>query len=201
MSESKTDPAGLQNEPPIETEALRPHVFDGTIQEYDKRLPNWWLWTLYGAIIFSIVYWVAFSAFKFEADPGRKVTEEIEEEKKIAARNSGVITNETLRQMTHESDIVKAGESTFITTCAACHQPDLSGKIGPSLIKETWLHGGEPLDIVNTITTGVPAKGMPTWGPILGKQKIIEVAAFIVSKQTSPPKRASIPDAAAAASH
>ena len=35
---------------------LRPHSFDG-IHEYDKRLPNWWLWTLYGAIIYSAIYW------------------------------------------------------------------------------------------------------------------------------------------------
>ena len=43
------------NTPPPDDQ-LRPHEFDG-IQEYDRRLPNWWLATFYGAIIFWVGYW------------------------------------------------------------------------------------------------------------------------------------------------
>lgn len=163
-------------------DVIRPHVFDGDIAEYDKRMPNWWLFTFWGAIVFAFAYWVCGHELGLMRDPGLALKEQMAENARLATRASGVINNDTLWDMSKDPALVSAGQATFVTTCASCHMPDLKGGIGPNLTDTAWLHGGEPLQIMDTITKGVLEKGMPTWGPMLGRQKITELTAFILSK-------------------
>jgi cytochrome c oxidase cbb3-type subunit 3 len=174
-----------------EKEELRPHSYDG-IQEYDKRLPNWWLFTLYGAIAFSIGYWVFYHQWHAAYPPGIAVERELRENRMAAERASGVVNDDLIWNLSRDPKVIDAGKTTFNTNCASCHLTTLTGQIGPNLIDEYWLHGGKPLDVIKTITSGVQEKGMPTWGPILGKEKITEVAAFIFSfhRQGEPIKQA-----------
>ena len=46
--------------------------------------------------------------------------------------------------------------------CVGCHANG-GGGMGPPLIKEEWIYGGEPPNIFDTIVKGRP-NGMPTWG-------------------------------------
>lgn len=165
---------------PLDVEDLRPHTYDG-ILEYDKRLPNWWLFTLYGAIVFSIGYWAWYHTYQMAPEPGVALTEQMAENQRLAARASGVLDDDALWAMARDAKVVAAGKATFEATCASCHLATLTGAIGPNLIDQSWVHGGKPLEVVKVITEGVLAKGMPSWAPILGQQKITEVAAYIMS--------------------
>jgi len=161
---------------------LKEHTYDG-IQEYDQRLPRWWLITLYGAIIFSVFYWLV-NQFYFESKSGAEQVE-AEMAKIEAARlaNSIDVTdNEMFWSMSKNAAFVTAGEKTFQATCTACHGANLQGGIGFNLVDGEWVHGAQPSDIYRTIAEGVPDKGMQAWENQLGQKRIAETVAYILSK-------------------
>ncbi len=165
---------------------LRDHVFDG-IQEYDQRLPNWWLYTLYGAIAFSIVYWFVFRSGAIPAD-GAQVDNEMARIAAVKMANSIDVTDDgKFWEMSRNPVLVDAGKQTFVSLCAACHLASMRGKsenpaaVGPDLTDQAWIHGGTPKEIYATASKGVLAKGMPAWEPVLGQKKVTEVIAYILS--------------------
>lgn len=161
---------------------VREHSFDG-IQEYDNRLPNWWLWTLYGSIVFGIGYWILFHTLaviphptgRFEAD--MKAAEQARLERAAA----GGVSNESLNLMAGMPDQVAEGRQHFQTYCVVCHADQGQGLVGPNLTDRYWLHGGAPMDILKTVTDGVTAKGMAAWGSQLGPRRVEQVTAFVLS--------------------
>ena len=172
--------------PPSEEDPVRPHVYDG-IQEYDKRLPNWWLNTLYVTIVFWVGYWGYYEWFHVGRSPTQLVATamaQIEADRLSSAK----LDDASLWQMSRNPAFVTAGKAVFDANCAACHLVSLRGKaesptaIGPDLTDTMWTHGGKPTEVHDLITKGVLTKGMPTWGPVLGARKIGEVSAYILSK-------------------
>ena len=164
---------------------IREHVFDG-IAEYDRRMPNWWLMTLYASIVFAVVYWMVTQHFSTSNDETRLAAElqRIEAEKVAASPAS--LDDSTLWKMSRTPLVVEAGRATFQTTCASCHNAALTGGIGPNLVDTEWLHGGAPADVLKTVTEGVLPKGMPGWGSMIGGKKVSEVVAFILSQHPAP---------------
>lgn len=159
---------------------IREHVFDG-IAEYDRRLPNWWLFTLYASIVFAILYWMVTQHFSRANDETRMAAgmQRIEAAQMAASANAP--DDATLWKMSHNAVFVDAGRATFMSTCASCHNAALTGGIGPNLVDNDWVHGDKPTDLLKTVNDGVLAKGMPNWGPVLGGKKVSEVVAYVLS--------------------
>ncbi len=162
-------------------EALKPHVYDG-IREYDKRLPNWWLWTFYGAMIFSFGYWLHYHrSIPLPSDEERLQSQLNQLAIKAGAEGRAALTDAQLWEMSRDPAIVAAGRETFTTTCVSCHGAKLEGGIGAKLSDTEWVHGGLPTQVAGTVSKGVLAKGMPGWGPVLGARKVGEVVAYVMS--------------------
>lgn len=180
----------MTNEPktPPHEDAIREHTFDG-IQEYDKRLPNWWLLTFYGAIVFWVGYWFYTQDSTLATSDTVALQHELDRIEAVKlADSASQLDDGKLWQMSRNAVFVDAGRSTFNSICASCHQVSLKGiddsGIGPNLLDDVWIHGSKPTDLITVVDKGVLVKGMPAWGPVIGAKKTSEVVAYILSHHT-----------------
>lgn len=162
------------------------HEYDG-IQEADNQLPRWWLWSLFSAVAFSIGYWFYYE--EFAAAPGP--TQAYYEARAREAEKTGRDPTAAELAAAVSGPELALGKGVFAANCVACHEQNGQGKIGPNLTDASWLHGGDPVAIFKTIRDGFPAKGMPAWGPVLGRGGVTQVTAFVLSlRDTNVPGKA-----------
>lgn len=166
---------------------IRKHSYDG-IQEYDQRLPNWWLYTLYGAIVFWVVYWFVHMIAGLMPTDGERVDAEMAKIAAVKMAGSIDVSNDDkFWEMSRNPVFVEAGKQSFQSLCIPCHLPSLRGKsenptaVGPDLTDTAWIHGGTPKEIYVTVSKGVIPKGMLAWEPVLGQKKTAEVVAYLLS--------------------
>jgi cytochrome c oxidase cbb3-type subunit 3 len=157
------------------------HDYDG-IREFDNPLPRWWLFIFYGTVLFGYAYWMHFQVAK----TGTSLLGELQAEQAEAAKKDAgakPITDEMLVTLSQDPAALAAGEKVFNSTCVACHGANGEGKIGPNLTDSFWIHGGKPTDIHRSIANGWVEKGMPSWKPVLGNERVLQVAAFVLTKR------------------
>jgi cytochrome c oxidase cbb3-type subunit 3 len=175
-------------QPPDDTGIpIRKHTYDG-IQEYDQRLPNWWLYTLYGAIVFWVAYWFVYMIAGLIPSDGALVDAEMAKIAAVKMASSIDVSNDDkFWEMSRNAVFVEAGKQTYNSLCIPCHLPSLRGKsenptaVGPDLTDLAWIHGGTPKEIYVTVSKGVIPKGMLAWEPVLGQKKTAEVVAYVLS--------------------
>lgn len=166
---------------------IKKHVFDG-IAEYDQRLPNWWLYTLYAGIAFWIVYWFFQVSAGIGTSDGAQVDAAMARLAAVKMASSIDVSDDgKFWEMSRNSVFVDAGKQAYAANCVACHLVSLRGKtenpaaIGPDLTDAAWLHGGTPKDVYATVAKGILPKGMPAWEPVLGQKKAAEIVAYLLS--------------------
>ena len=177
-------------------EKLLDHEYDG-IKELDNPLPSWWLAIFYGAIVFALCYFPYYHL----GGPGKNPREALVDDL-AAVRNMALTATANVIPLSAEDfdkalkspAALEAGRQVFATRCFPCHGQKAEGLIGPNLTDNYWIHGdGSMPSIAQTVTNGVLDKGMPTWGPILKQEEILNVVAFVKSLKGSNPPNAKPP--------
>jgi cytochrome c oxidase cbb3-type subunit 3 len=168
---------------------LRAHSYDG-IQEFDQKLPNWWLFTWYISMVWFVIGWGAYYQFGIGMSDEKQIDNAMAKIAEVQQKELSLISDDKLWEMSKDAKVVEAGAATYNTTCVACHAPDMSAHIagaklpGLPLNDKEWKHGGNPVQLLNIVRKGAPdvTKGMPPWEPQLGLKRVVEVVAFVLSK-------------------
>lgn len=165
---------------------LREHSYDG-IEEFDNRMPNWWLFIFYASIVFSVGYWLVFHSLKIADLPAVRYEKSMiaAAEAQLARMTEGGLTDESLELMSTLPAQVSAGKELFAKYCVTCHLDQGQGSIGPNLTDRYWIHGDKPLQIHKTVTNGVLEKGMAAWGRQLGPSRVASVVAYVLTLQNT----------------
>ncbi|MHC4235577.1 MAG: cbb3-type cytochrome c oxidase N-terminal domain-containing protein [Planctomycetota bacterium] len=146
------------------------------IEEYDNPLPDWWVGLMWITIVWALAYGVHYH-FIGNRSQERGLAAEMQA---AEARWPAEAAAATTFAITPEA--VAAGEPIYAQNCVPCHGAELEGGIGSALNDDEWIHGSDSETVIRIITDGVVEKGMLSWGPILGPEKINQVAAYVLSK-------------------
>jgi len=183
---------------------LREHEFDG-IQEFDQKLPNWWLFTFYGAIVFFVGFWFVYYGTPLLRTPQQAVQEKILAVQAAQLRElnkllDGLDDSKIVYEMAANPVFVAAGQATFTKNCIPCHGVDLSatqdiggGKRiqlpGLPLNDHIWKFTNKPMGLFNLINKGSPPEStgnngarMEAWGQKLSPIEIAQVLSYVISK-------------------
>lgn len=182
---------------------LREHEYDG-IQEFDQKLPNWWLFTFYGGIIWFVAYWVIYYHAGWSQTDEQKIITQVaalqeKKEAELAATLASLDDKALIEHWAADPSVVAAGEATYAVSCSACHAADLSATMdaggskiplpGRPLSDGHWEYGAKPMEIFKLINEGTPSSApgyngakMQAWGQILTPKQVAEVTAYLISK-------------------
>jgi cytochrome c oxidase cbb3-type subunit 3 len=175
---------------------LEGHDADG-IREYDNALPKWWLYGFYITIVLGLVYLFYYHVWDGKDwnflwyGPRGQAAEYADEMSHVKTPLNPGTKDFSTWQVKTDAASLKVGETIFQqkNLCFTCHRADLGGLVGPNLTDNYWIHGGKLQDILKSITTGYADKGMLKYGNgnVLTDEELLDVASYVLSKQSSNP--------------
>ena len=179
------------------------HEWDG-LKELNTPLPKWWLYVLYGTIVWAAVWFVLYPSVPgvtgyFHGILGYSQRAAVDDDvRAVMAQRAGVM--DKIKALSF-ADIRKdpellaaantAGRIAFANNCQPCHGAGGGGQPGyPALAAGAWIWGGSLDAIDQTITYGIRSGDsqaregqMPRFGAdgILKPEEIQQVADYVMT--------------------
>jgi cytochrome c oxidase cbb3-type subunit 3 len=179
------------------------HEWNG-IKELNTPVPRVAYFFLTLAFLFSVGYWILMPAWPLGVtytkgllgiDQRGVVAASLRQAAAERGAWSKKIETESFAAIQSDPKLMKIvredGHTLFGNNCAACHGQDAKGGKGfPNLTTSSWLWGGKPEDIFNTLRVGINSahkdthvSQMPAFGrdQILPRADVLNVASFVYS--------------------
>ncbi len=180
------------------------HEWDG-IKELNTPLPKWWLYTLYGTVIWGLAYTVAYPAWPMltSATPGLlgytsrgELAESVNQAKEGQKAQLEKISAASLEDILKDPEMLAfaraGGAAAFKVNCVQCHGAGAAGSAGyPNLNDDDWLWGGTADHIYTTLQHGIRYtvsadtrdSQMPAFGAdgILKPEEIADVSHYVLT--------------------
>jgi cytochrome c oxidase cbb3-type subunit 3 len=179
------------------------HEWNG-ITELNTPVPRAIYFFLTAAVTFALIGWILWPAWPLGttytkgilgSDQRKSVTEALEREALEHEVWSKRIETESFADIQRDPALMtvvrETGHRLFGDNCAPCHGANAQGQQGfPNLTTTSWLWGGTPDAIAETIRIGINAprqdtraSQMPAWGhdQLLPRGDIEKVAAYVLS--------------------
>lgn len=160
------------------------HVWDEDLEEYNNPLPKWWLNLFYITLFWGVFYLILYPGLgSFKGLLGWSQVSQYEQEVESAEKNYGPLFEQysktDIEALAKDAEAIKIGERLFSAYCTTCHGSDARGARGfPNLRDDDWLYGGEPEQIVASITAGRSGI-MPPWNELLNEKQIRTTARYV----------------------
>jgi cytochrome c oxidase cbb3-type subunit III len=177
----------LRGEASLTTETTG-HVWDGDLRELNNPLPRWWLWLFIITVAFGGGYLVLYPGlgsyqgtlqWSSRAEHARESAENAQR----LERALSAFAARDVMALAKDPAALEVGRNLFLNNCAACHGSDGGGAPGfPNLADGDWLWGGEPEQVVQSISGGRQGT-MPAWGEVLGASGVEDMLTYVFSLQ------------------
>ena len=78
-------------------------------------------------------------------------------------------------------EAIALGKGIFHTYCWGCHGRNGTGAQCPDFSDDRQIHGDGYADLVEVVTNGVKGTPMGPWGYALGRERLLQVVAYVFS--------------------
>lgn len=162
------------------------HVWDGNLSELNNPVPRWWTVFYVVLCIFALGYLVLYPGLGTykgtldytSAQAVQKAQIELNEQiKPVYERYASM----GIPAIAHDEQAREIGQRLFLNNCAQCHGSDARGGYSfPNLTDHDWLYGGDPAQIMQSITKGRHGI-MPAWKAQIKPGEAADIAQYVRS--------------------